>query len=261
MRHSPLCCLAIVLVAGCGQEDFDESESWAITELPDGPAPAAPRVLFIGNSYTAVGSLWTQVAHLAGIEGRRVVLQGVDATIQGATLADHVRKGALDRIAQGPWDFVVIQGRGSEPLEDPGSFRDNAAILARAAREAGAQPVFLETWARREGHPDYAQEWTGGSQRTMQRRLRSAYRLAAAATGGLYAPAGDAWRLALLSNPSPPLYGADGAHPSAIGTYLNACVVASLLTHVIAFDDLPPATLSSAEAYVIQRAAAAVFGF
>ena len=51
-----------------------------------------------------------------------------------------------------------------------------------------------------------------------------------AAVGGLFFPAGEAWRTAWASDPQLPLYGPDGYHPSELGTYLAALVVYEEIT-------------------------------
>jgi hypothetical protein len=45
------------------------------------------------------------------------------------------------------------------------------------------------------------------------------------AVGGLFLPAGEAWRTVLAANPDLPLYGVDGYHPAELGTYLTALMV------------------------------------
>ena len=55
--------------------------------------------------------------------------------------------------------------------------------------------------------------------------IRSYRDAARAAHAELY-PAGRAWQAAWRRNPRLPLYGADGFHPSQLGTYLTALVVA-----------------------------------
>jgi hypothetical protein len=55
--------------------------------------------------------------------------------------------------------------------------------------------------------------------------VRQSYQQAAQAVHGLFLPAGEAWRAAWAVDPELPLYGADGFHPSELGTYLTALVV------------------------------------
>ena len=58
----------------------------------------------------------------------------------------------------------------------------------------------------------------------------ASYRNAAAASGAVLLPAGQAWRAAWRRNPKLKLYGPDGFHPSATGTYLAALTVFAGLT-------------------------------
>ncbi len=62
--------------------------------------------------------------------------------------------------------------------------------------------------------------------------MRSPPRYAHAAqdVGGLLVPVGEAWRAAWRRDESLGLYGADGFHPSPIGTYLAALVFFERLT-------------------------------
>jgi hypothetical protein len=96
-----------------------------------------------------------------------------------------------------------------------------AAGLARRARRVGADPLLLQTWARREGWPEvgittYAQ---------MQAAVSGGYAGVAKAVRADVAPVGETWALA-LSNPAPPeLWQDDGSHPTVAGTYLAACVL------------------------------------
>jgi hypothetical protein len=53
---------------------------------------------------------------------------------------------------------------------------------------------------------------------------------ASSVDGGMFIPAGDAWRAALEEDPSIQLYGPDGYHPGVLGTYLAALVVYEKVT-------------------------------
>jgi hypothetical protein len=54
--------------------------------------------------------------------------------------------------------------------------------------------------------------------------------MAAERVGGLLLPAGDAWQEAWAADSALQLYGPDGFHPSPMGSYLAALVVAGQLT-------------------------------
>jgi hypothetical protein len=54
--------------------------------------------------------------------------------------------------------------------------------------------------------------------------------MAAVRAGGMFFPAGEAWRAAWARDSTLALYGPDGFHPSPLGTYVAALVIAERLT-------------------------------
>lgn len=182
------------------------------------PAAAAPtntplRVLFIGNSYTACNSLHEIFRQLAleGTAHRPVSVETV--LIGGATLKSHWENGgALKRIEEARWDYVVLQAY-TMPFSDPDGFIQYAVLFGDAIRKAGAKPVQFMPWASK-----------GASQ--LQARLNQAYSRLFRKTGDIIAPAGAAWQIALKSDPAITLhYVKDGSHPNYKGSYLAACVI------------------------------------
>jgi hypothetical protein len=225
-----------------------------------GAGAPALRVLFVGNSYTYVNDLPTVVKQLA--DSAAVPLTVDSVTLGGASLADHASStGAVDRIRQGGWTHVVLQGQSVEPLVDPVTFASGAAALAAEVKKVGAQTVFYETWARKAGDGVYQQPWSGGTPAAMQAGLRAAYQEVAAVASGVVAPAGDAWETTLSQQPTIVLFQADGSHPSLDGTYLVACVFHAILTghSPVGIAAHPPA-LGAAEAATLQAIAAATTG-
>ncbi len=202
------------------------SSSSSSSSSGDASAPPALNVLFIGNSYTFVNDLPSWVRRLADSSGAASVT--VDSVaVPSATLADHAATpgtGAIDRIHQGGFTHVVIQGQSVEPLTNPVSFESAAATLAAEAKAIGAAPVFYETWARAAGDAVYQEVWSGGTPMAMQAGLRAEYQKVSAAAGAVMAPAGDAWETSLASLPAIVLFAPDGSHPSIAGTYLVANV-------------------------------------
>jgi hypothetical protein len=79
-------------------------------------------------------------------------------------------------------------------------------------RKAGGRTALLMVWPPSGGLDAFDQ-------------VRISYQQAAEAVGGLFLPAGEAWRTAWASDADLPLYGPDGFHPSELGTYLAALVV------------------------------------
>jgi hypothetical protein len=67
--------------------------------------------------------------------------------------------------------------------------------------------------------------WPSATKRATFDEVRRSNQLAAKSVGGLFLPAGEAWRAAWDAGPRIALYGPDGFHPSQLGTYLTALVV------------------------------------
>lgn len=252
---------------GCRSSSLPAVGGDAFSPAPDLAARAdlaAPssslRVLFIGNSYTYVNDLPGRVHELAASSagGPEIVVESVAPG--GATLQQHyTATGALPRVRAGGFSHVVLQGQSVEPLTAPTLFQTYAELFVEDIRAAGAVPVFFETWARRAGDPLYQQAWSGGSPKAMQAGIRTAYRLAAQAGekgGSALAPAGDAWEMALAEALPPPLFVADGSHPTPHGTYLTGCVIYRALTGRSALGlGARPAELDAGEAALLQRIA------
>jgi lysophospholipase L1-like esterase len=173
------------------------------------------RVLFIGNSLTAVNDLPDVVSTLS--DGRiayRTVAPG------GVSLEDHwTLPGAREALDDGPWDFVVLQQGPSTLADSAANLREWAVRWADAIRAHGARPAVYEVW------PDsaFGVRWSFPA-------VVHSYRRAAAAAHAAFLPAGEAWQAAWRRSPRLALYGPDGFHPSKLGTTLAALVIASRLT-------------------------------
>jgi hypothetical protein len=84
-----------------------------------------------------------------------------------------------------------------------------AMRLAPAIRQAGGRPALFLPWTR--------QSYGGPID-----EIAASATAAARAVGGSVIPVGVAWRKALRSDPTLPLYGPDGYHPAPAGTLLSA---------------------------------------
>lgn len=223
------------------------------------PATAGPRVLFVGNSYTFANS-----DYLA--KGFAEIVQadlGDDAEVAtvakgGYTLSGHLADASVPGqaihdllVAEGSqWDVVVFQEQSVIPAYHDSVAQEwynslaAAKELAALAVAAGATPVFLMTWGRREGLaqdpetlPDYL---------TMQGLLEGGYQkfVDYAGNGAILIPAGLAWKAiyddAVAKGEDPlaqehlfwRLYTGDGSHPSLEGSALAALVSAATLVDV-----------------------------
>ena len=196
--------LATILL-GCGTE--------TASPLPQGGI----HVLFVGNSLTYTNDLPNTVAAIAGSAGDTVRV----ATEAGPNLAliDHLNGAthAAEAIKRGGWRFVVLQ-QGPTP---PGICRDSLILWTRMfgerIRAVGGVPALMMTWPNAASPGQFDE-------------VRESFQQAAGAVDGVFMPAGEAWRSAWREDPSLPLYGPDGFHPSAMGTFLAALEIYERIT-------------------------------
>jgi hypothetical protein len=172
----------------------------------------ALRVLFIGNSLTYANDLPALVAAFAEAGGEKPpVVRSVVAG--GFSLEDHWQQGnARKAIAEGGWDFVVLQQGPSASAEGRGLLLRYARRFATEIRRAGARPALYMVWPSAGRRQDF-----GG--------VSDSYRLAARDVEGLLLPAGEAWRNVKKRAPGLGLYSSDGLHPTVAGTYLAGSVM------------------------------------
>jgi hypothetical protein len=224
-------------------------------------AKTPPRVLFIGNSLTRANNLPGMVAAMSAAVGQALECERV--TFDGYSLEDHWNRGeggggagagetARHAIARGGWSTVVLQQGPSALPESRVLLIEYARRFDAEIRRAGARPALYMVW------PTTARPFDFDG-------VRTSYEAAAKAIGGLFLPAGEAWRHAWRLDSRLAFYEADGLHPTMSGTYLAALVITELLTGK-SIESVPSAlTLSSpptrvaiggAEASVLRRAAA-----
>jgi hypothetical protein len=238
------------------------------TPLPAATAQAPHRILFVGNSflhghappvlhynaarvtdlngtgYGGVPGVFKQLADNAGLH-----VDVASELLSGQTLQFHLdQKRAL--ITSRPWDVVVLQEYSTLSPQRPG---DATAFIAAAGRlEAavhGVNPAtrvyLLETWARADQvYRAPGGRWNGRTLEAMQGDLRAAYARAMARASCIAGvlPVGDATLRAVQEgvadrNPYDGIdagkfnvWGEDGYHLSAWGSYLEALVIFGQLT-------------------------------
>jgi len=182
------------------------------------PDPEALAVLFIGNSLTYTNDLPGLLRSLLETH------QDADVHIESLSypnwgLPDHWVSGpARARIAAGGWDVVVLQ-QGPSATEGRPYLLDYGARFAAEIKQSGAAPAFFMVWPSAQRSFDFD-------------GVSDSYATAARQTGSLLFPGGEAWRMAWEDDERLALYGTDGFHPSLLGSYLAAVVMALQLTDV-----------------------------
>ena len=140
------------------------------------------------------------------LEWKAVLQPG--ASLEGQWQAGH----AVRAIRAGQWDVVVLQQGPSSLPESRVLLRRDTARFAKVIRAAGARPALYMVWPARNRSGDFD-------------GVSISYRTAAKDVDGLIIPAGDAWREVWKRDKNAELYGSDGFHPSAEGSYVAALVM------------------------------------
>ncbi|MEJ2203195.1 MAG: SGNH/GDSL hydrolase family protein [Gemmatimonadota bacterium] len=197
---------------------------------PTGPEPEDLGILFIGNSLTYVNDLPGMVEALFDMGGAGEIFVA-SQTQPNYGLPDHWVAGARDRIADSPWDVVVLQ-QGPSATEGRPYLLEYSRLFAEDIRAVGGTPALYMVWPSMSRFFDFD-------------GVSDSYQTAAVEANGLLFPAGEAWRIAWEADPSLELYGSDGFHPSPLGTYLAALVIYQQLSGLDP-TDLPPRIESGA---------------
>lgn len=194
-------------------------------------------VLFIGNSYIYVNDLPKAVSDIATSLGDTLVY--TTQAIGGSTANTLWNTAAVtSAIAQGGWDYVVLQCQSQEPAFSPNQVATDTYPYVKKldslvqATNTCAETMFFMTWGRKNGdavngtiYPPIA-TFEG-----MQGRLRESYLMFAQDFTATVSPVGVAWKNVRTQFPSIELYNPDESHPSIYGTYLAACVFYTSMFH------------------------------
>lgn len=173
---------------------------------------ADKRILFLGNSYTYYNKMPRILARLALSAEPSLDIYVAWETPGGFTLEGHNGSNITRKLLKdGPWDLVVLQEQSMRPLMAPREMKGSARELTTRIRKEDSKPVFFMTWARANNPAMFA-----GLDKTYSG-------LSKELSAGL-APVGRAWEASLKERPELELYDPDGSHPSALGSYLTACV-------------------------------------
>ncbi len=220
------------------------------------------KILFIGNSYTAVNDLPNMVKDLALSFGDTLE---IDSNAPGGvTLNGHTTNAAtLAKIQLGGWDYVVLQAQSQEPSFDPSQVASDtypyAKILDSLIHVSNpcAETIFYITWGRKNGDASNCAAYPPVcTYNGMQQRLRESYLEMTMDNNATCAPAGVAWKKVRDTYPTIELYNPDESHPSLNGTYLVACTFYSTIYHkTCAASTYMPVGISTADAFYMQTIA------
>lgn len=222
------------------------------------------RVLFIGNSYTSYNNLPNLVKSVALSFGDSLI---VDSNVPGGyTFQQHSGNATtLQKIAQGNWDYVILQAQSQEPSFSPAQVAAQTYPYAKNLCDSirfynpCTEPVFYMTWGRKNGDASNCAAYPViCTYEGMQMRLRQSYLEMGDDNNATVAPIGVAWKKVRDTDSTINLYNADGSHPSLWGSYLAACVFYSTLFNKNCQGAWIPASLNADTAQLIQSIASSV---
>jgi hypothetical protein len=208
--------------------------------------------LFIGNSYTYVNDLPQLTSDVALSAGDTLVV--ASSTFGGSTLAAHsVYANTLSMIAQGTWDYVILQEQSQLPSFDIAQVEAEsfpyAHILDSLIRAANpcTETLFYMTWGRKNGDANNCAVWPPVCNYDgMDSLLNLRYRMMAEMNDAVVSPVGAIWHQIRNENSNIELYAADESHPSAAGSYAAACSFYEIIfghpaTQITSSNSLPEA--------------------
>lgn len=222
-------------------------------------AQQTKKVLFIGNSYTAVNNLPGMLSSIATSMGN-ILIQD-NNTPGGYTFYAHSTNATtISKINSNDWDYVVLQEQSQLPSFPPAQVASDvypyADSLNRMIQENDSctRTMFYMTWGRKNGDASNCAFYTPVcTYDGMQGRLRASYLEMANDLDAEVAPVGAVWKKFRTDFPSVELYNPDESHPSIHGTYLAACTFYASIYHESPVGAFVPVGISVQEASDIQN--------
>ena len=219
------------------------------------------KVLFIGNSYTYVNDLPSLLSNVAQSTGDSVIYDS--NCIGGYTLQLHSTNATtLQKIAQGNFDFVVLQEQSQLPSFPISQVQSSVYPYAKTldslinVANPCTETVFYMTWGRKNGDASNCPNWPPiCTYSGMDSLLRMRYEYMANANNALVSPVGAVWRYIRNNFPAIELYSADESHPSLAGSYAAACTFYSIVFRKDPTAITFSSTLDSTDAANIRNAA------
>lgn len=193
------------------------------------------KVLFIGNSYTAIINIPHIVSKIASDLGDTLVYETVAPG--GFTLQKHSEyQSTLEQIKKGDWDYVVLQEQSqipSLPTEQTNQmFFPYAQKLDSIIHSSNkcTKVIFYMTWGRKNGDASNCAAYPPVcTYEGMDNLIRERYEQVANFNKALLAPVGAVWRQIRNIKPELELYQSDGSHPSEQGAFASASTFYSLI--------------------------------
>lgn len=222
------------------------------------------KVLFIGNSYVYTNDLPLIIKNMATASGDNMTYSS--NIPGGATFQDHTgNTTTLSLLAQGGWDFVVLQEQSQRPSFSDGQVASQVYPYARTldslvhVYSPCAKTVFYMTWGRKNGDASNCAVWPPiCTYAGMDSLLQLRYGIMADNNNAWLSPVAKVWRRLRTQNPSIELYNPDESHPSEAGSFAAACSFYSIFFGKDPAANTYAYTLGASTATTIKNAAKAI---
>lgn len=168
-------------------------------------------ILFIGNSLTYVNDVPELVKAVASCDSVTIAYKSI--CFPDYALEDHWNDGlAAKEIKKGIYDFLIMQQGPSSQPEGRDLLVRYVKMFADVCKEHNTIPVLYMVWPSKARSFDFD-------------GVFASYKLAADSVGGIFCPAGEAWRSLWKMSPDFQLYGRDNFHPGYKGSLLAAMMI------------------------------------
>ncbi|MDO5539798.1 MAG: Ig-like domain-containing protein [Eubacteriales bacterium] len=187
--------------------------------------PDHPRILMIGNSLTYthnIDSMLKNICQSNAIDAEvHRITKGGHALFECMSETDALHDSIVTALSTQKWDYVILQGRAAEPVENPAEMLEAIKWFEPQIKSAGAQMVLYMTWV-----PE-----NSANLNAFQSAVSKVYYELGNHFNCAVAPSGIAFARARDLYPSIDLHynNTDRKHPSVIGSYLSACTIYATL--------------------------------
>ena len=186
---------------------------------------AQEKILFLGNSFTFYWNLPSLVESMAKEKG--ILLDIYQSTAGAATLKDHWegKRGLQSMKVLKEHDFstIILQDHSTSPLLKTVESREYFNRFIKLINKKKSEVILYGTWTY-PASPLIGKSFIGADP------IQYVLKPIADQTNSRMAPVGTAFRLFQEKHPEISVFTSDNKHPSAVGTYLAACVFLKMLT-------------------------------
>ena len=181
------------------------------------------KILFVGNSFTFYWNLPSIVESMAA--EKEIFLDIHQSTAGGASLKQHwfgdKNLNTKKLIESGDYSTIILQDYSSNPLLKTKESNEYFNRFIQLVKSNQGQSIIYGTWM----FPSISSKKYKGSD-----PIQNALKPISTKTNTPIAPVGTAFRLFQEKHPEIPIFTSDNKHPSAVGSYLAACIFYKILT-------------------------------